>query len=171
MTDRDPPAKIRLDSVTDGTSGCTSIDTRGTSNPSDDRILYTPNGGFNGSDQFTYTIQDSRGIQSTARVTVRVGDADANDDVISLRLSATDLKVSRLTKYVVGSQFQLRGYVQDIRGFGFNRGAFAAYEDVLYSSSLVSPVASNTNDPDLGFQVPFGPTTVAFAKVTFVRRA
>lgn len=148
--------QITLVDVTDGAFGLTSIDTRGTSNPADDRILYTPNGGFTGADQFTYTIQDSRGIQSTARVTVRVGDADAND-VISMRLSATDLNGQPIDEITVGSQFQLRGYVQDIRGFGFNRGAFAAYEDVLYTSTLVSPVASNTNDPDLGFQVTFGP--------------
>ncbi len=148
--------QIRLNSVTDGTSGITQIDTRGTSDPSDDRVLYTPNGGFNGSDQFTYTIQDARGIQSTATVTLRVGSADA-DDQVGLRLSATDLSGNPIDSITVGGQFQLRGYVQDLRGFGADRGVFAAYEDVLYSSTLVSPIPSQTNDPNLGFQVEFGP--------------
>ncbi|MFK7737245.1 MAG: Ig-like domain-containing protein, partial [Pirellulaceae bacterium] len=147
---------ITIVSSTNGLFGNTIIDARGTSDPSDDRVLYTPNGGFNGADQFTYTIQDARGIQSTATVTVRVGDADS-DDIVSLRLSVTDLSGQVVDTINVGDQFQLRGFVQDLRGFGIDRGIFAAYEDVLYNSTLVSPVLSNTNDPDLGFQVQFGP--------------
>ncbi|MFN3189526.1 MAG: Ig-like domain-containing protein [Aureliella sp.] len=147
---------ITIVSSTNGLFGTSQIDTRGTSNPADDRILYTPNGGFNGADQFTYTIQDARGIQSTATVTVRVGDADS-DDIVSLRLSVTDVNGQPVDSIEVGNQFQLRGFVQDLRGFGIDRGIFAAYEDVLYNANLVSPVASNTNDPDLGFQVQFGP--------------
>lgn len=148
--------QISLTRVENGLFGRAQINTRGTSDPTDDVILYTPDGGFNGADQFKYTIQDIRGIESTATVTVRVGAADDND-IIALRLSATDLNGQPIDEVAVGTQFQLRGYVQDIRGFGQNRGAFAAYGDVLYSSNLVSPVASNTNDPDLGFQVQFGP--------------
>lgn len=147
---------ITIVSSTSGLFGTTLIDNRGTSDPSDDRVQYTPNAGFNGSDQFTYTIQDNRGIQSTATVTVRVGDADA-DDIVGMRLSVTDLNGQPVDQITVGSQFQLRGFVQDLRGFGIDRGVFAAYEDVLYSAELVSPVPSSTNDPDLGFQVQFGP--------------
>ncbi len=35
-------------------------------------VTYTPNGGFFGSDSFTYTIQDSAGVMATATVTVAV---------------------------------------------------------------------------------------------------
>ena len=148
---------IQLVSSTDGLFGSTLVDTRGTASLTDDRILYTPNGGFNGADQFTYTIQDTRGIQSTARVTVRVGAADAND-IVALDLQVTDLNGTPIDQVTQGSQFQLRGFVDDLReGFGIDAGVFAAYEDVLYSAGLVSPVASTTNDPDLGFQVEFGP--------------
>lgn len=147
---------VTIVSTTDGLFGTTLIDNRGTSDPADDVVQYTPNAGFNGADQFTYTIQDNRGIQSTATVTVRVGDADA-DDIAGFRLSVTDLNGTPVDQVEVGDQFQLRGFVQDLRGFGIDRGIFAAYEDVLYSSSLVTPVASSTNDPDLGFQVQFGP--------------
>lgn len=119
-------------------------------------LLYTPRSDFDGADQFTYTIQDTRGIQSAATVTVRVGAADAND-IVELKLQATDVNGSPIDQITVGSQFQLRGYVQDLRTSGPDLGVFAAYEDVLYSSSLVSPVTSTTNDPNLGFQVSFGP--------------
>ncbi len=146
---------ISIFAASDGLNGTTTIDTRGTSNPADDRILYTPNGGFNGADQFTYTIQDSRGIQSVATVTVRVGSAD-NDDIVALRLSATDLSGQPIDQVSVGSQFQLRGYVDDLRVSGIDLGVFAAYQDVLYSSNVVSPIPSSTNDPDLGFRIQFG---------------
>ena len=147
---------IQILSKTDGAFGLVSIDTQGTSNTDDDRLLYTPNSGFNGGDQFTYTIQDSRGFVSTAQVTVQVGDAAAAD--VALRLEVTDLQGQPIEQIGVGEQFQLRGFVQDQRGFGSNRGVFSAYEDVLYSSALVSPVPSTTNDPDLGFEVTFGPS-------------
>lgn len=146
---------ISIVDSSDGLNGTTTVDTRGTATPTDDRILYTPNGGFNGADQFTYTIQDSRGIQSSATVTLRVGNADEND-IVSLNLVATDLNGSPIDQITVGSQFQIRGFVQDLRTTGTDLGVFAAYEDVLYSSNLVSPVSSNSNDPDLGFEVSFG---------------
>ncbi|MEZ6137699.1 MAG: Ig-like domain-containing protein [Pirellulaceae bacterium] len=146
---------ITIFSATNGLFGTTSIDTRGTSTPTDDRIIYRPQGGFNGADQFTYTIQDARGIQSTATVTVRVGDADSND-IVGLRLQATDLNGTPIDSITVGSQFQLRGFVDDLRVSGTDLGIFAAYQDVLYSSTLVTPVASTTNDPNLGFRIQFG---------------
>ncbi len=142
---------VTVTSATSGLSGSTTIDSQG-------RVLYTPNGGFSGTDQFQYTIQDARGIASTATVTVRVGNTDAND-VISLPLRVTDLNGSPITSIAVGGQFQLRGYVQDLRTAGVNLGVFAAYADVLINgSSLVSTISapvSSTNP--LGFQATFGP--------------
>ncbi|GIW99775.1 MAG: adhesin [Pirellulaceae bacterium] len=111
---------VRIVSVTDGSFGRVAIDTKNTTDPADDVVTYTPflvPGGFNGADQFTYTIQDSRGFQSTATVTVRVGNADA-DDLVALNLRVTDLNGQEITEITAGSQFQLRGYVQDLRGFG-----------------------------------------------------
>lgn len=119
-------------------------------------LLYTPRTDFVGTDQFTYEIQDSRGIRSTATVTLRVGDADA-DDIVRLNLRATDANGNEIDEIVVGQTFQLRGFVQDLRTAGPNLGIFAAYEDILYSSDLVSVNASSTNDPNLGFEVSFGP--------------
>jgi hypothetical protein len=138
---------LTIESVTSGVQG-------GTTSINGGNIRYTPQPGFNGTDQFTYTIQDTRGIQSTATVTVHVGNSTAND-FVRYDLEVTDLNGQSITSIPVGSQFQLRAYVDDLRAAG--SGIFAAYQDVLYSASLVSPVASSTNDPNLGFQVQFGP--------------
>ncbi len=146
---------ISIVSSTNGIHGSTVIDTRGTSDPGDDRIVYTSNTGFVGSDQFTYTIADSRGIQSTATVTVRVG--NPTGQTAEFRLVATDLNGQPIDEVTVGSQFLLTGFVRDLRTTGTDLGIFAAYQDILYSSNLVRPVASSTNDPNLGFQVNFGP--------------
>ncbi len=139
---------INVIAVTSGLNGTTSIDSQG-------RVLYTPNGGFTGTDQFTYTIEDARSIRSQARVTVRVGMADAND-LVEMRLEVTDINGIPITDIAVGGQFQLRGYIKDLRAPGPNRGVFAAYQDVLYSSSFVNPVATSTAANPLGFQVVFG---------------
>jgi large repetitive protein len=140
---------INVVSVTQGQNGSTSIDSQG-------RVLYTPNGGFTGADQFSYTIEDSRNIRSQATVTVRVGAAD-NNDLVDLRLEVTDLNGAPITTIAVGGTFQLRGYVKDIRATRPNQGVFAAYQDILYSSSLVNPKAKSVTTADpLGFEVVFG---------------
>jgi hypothetical protein len=153
---------ISLDSVGQPAHGFVTIDNNGTPTVSgDDRILYTPVTDFEGNDSFTYTIKDARGIQSSATVTVRVGSTTATnaDDDVSLRLQlykADGTPLADGETLTVGSQFQLRGFVQDLRNpFGSNRGVFAAFEDILYSSGLVSPVANDA--APLGFQISFDP--------------
>ncbi len=50
-------------------------------------LTYTPDTGYNDADSFTYTIQTSDGVRSTATVNVTVGNAAANDQLdISLRI-------------------------------------------------------------------------------------
>lgn len=140
---------INVVSTTQGQNGSTLIDPQG-------RVLYTPNGGFTGADQFSYTIEDSRGIRSQATVTVRVGAADSND-IVELRLDVTDINGVPITTIAVGGQFQLRGYVKDLRSARPNQGVFAAYQDVLYSGNLVSPKAKAATVADpLGFEIVFG---------------
>ncbi|MEM7312171.1 MAG: Ig-like domain-containing protein, partial [Planctomycetota bacterium] len=151
VLDNDLPGStgtISIDNVTNGSFGTTRVD--------GDRILYTPTAGFEGTDQFVYTIVDAAQRRASATVTVDVGDAAA-DDIVALRIAVTDVNGQPIDQVELGSQFQVRGFVEDLRGFGLDRGVFAAYEDVLYNRGLVSPVASQTNDPDLGFEVQFGP--------------
>ena len=113
-------------------------------NTNDDRILYTPNISFQGTDQFTYTIRDTRGFQSTAEVTVQVGTSTA-DDIVQFRLEATNLSGQAIDQITVGQKFQLRGYVQQLQALngGELQGVYAAYQDILFSSSLASVTPLN----------------------------
>lgn len=143
-----PP--IRITSVTQPGSGQTQVNDNGTPNNfADDTVTYIPNTNFVGLDQFQYTITDERGFISTATVTMHVGVSSA-DDVIQLRLSATDLAGVPIDQITVGQQFQLRGYVEDLRTAASQYGVFAAFQDILYSKNLVSV---NTTTADPGFQV------------------
>ncbi len=58
---------------TNGTHGTTSINNNSTpNNPTDDKVIYTPNTAYHGPDSFTYTITDIDGEVSTATVFVDV---------------------------------------------------------------------------------------------------
>ncbi|MFS4456786.1 Ig-like domain-containing protein [Maribacter sp. 2304DJ31-5] len=68
------------------TDGSVAHNDNGTPNdPSDDNITYTPNGGYVGTDSFTYTLCDNLSNCSTATITVvvtDVSDLDSDDDGI-----------------------------------------------------------------------------------------
>jgi len=143
---------LRITSVTQPNNGVVSIDNRGTTNTSDDRIRFVPFTSTLGfSDQFTYTIADTRGFSSTATVTLKVGDTSA-DDKMKIQLKAFNLNGQPITSVPVGSQFELRGYVQDLRPATSLSGVFAAYQDILYDSKLVGVQTSQTG---LGFSIEF----------------
>jgi len=65
------PLTIAL--IGDAGNGTVVLDDGGTpGDPTDDVIVYTPDADFFGEDTFTYTIDDGRGLTSTASVTVTV---------------------------------------------------------------------------------------------------
>ena len=69
--------------ITQGTNGTVAIDDGG--------VIYTPDANFNGSDEFTYTIDDGNGGTDTATVAITV--APVNDaPVLTGDLSATVLE-------------------------------------------------------------------------------
>ncbi|MDZ4848571.1 MAG: Ig-like domain-containing protein [Pirellulaceae bacterium] len=145
-TGNSPPVSIVA--VTQPLNGFVSISDNGTpANPADDRVVYTPTANFQGTDQFTYTIRDTRGFQSAAKVTVQVGNA-TTDDIIQLRLEATNLSGQSIDQITVGQRFQLRGYVQQLRALngGQLQGVYAAYQDILYDPRLaaISPISFDT---------------------------
>jgi hypothetical protein len=143
---------IRITSVTQPANGVVSIDNRGTTNPSDDRIQFVPfTSSLGFSDQFTYTIADTRGFTSTATVTLKVGNT-SSDDKMKIQLKAFDLNGQPISSIPAGSQFELRGYVQDLRFPNSQSGVFAAYQDILYDRNLVAVQTSTTG---LGFQIEF----------------
>jgi large repetitive protein len=149
---------IRLSSVTQPANGLVRIDDNGTpANFADDRIRYTPNFSFSGTEQFSYTITDLRGFSSTARVTLQVGNSGADDEV-QLNLVVTDLNGSPIDEIVAGNTFKVRGTVKDlnIRGSA-EPGIYAAFQDMLYSSAFVTPVAVTVSpSKPLGFDITFG---------------
>ncbi|MEX2140307.1 MAG: Ig-like domain-containing protein [Pirellulales bacterium] len=97
--DSDPEGQtFQLTSVTQGARGVVEIGPGGT-------VLYTPDPGFSGLDQFTYTITDSLGATDSATVFVEVTDVgdppnavddsvtvieDSGPNVINVRANDTD---------------------------------------------------------------------------------
>jgi hypothetical protein len=137
-----PSGEIKIIRVTAADNGTVRIDDRGTSSPTDDRVIYSPNVGFNGTDQFTYTIQSLAGEVSTATVTVQVGNS-SGDDLILFDLKAKALDgVTDITTVNVGETFKLVASVQDLRTspvpgvLNDRRGVFAAFADVLFDQRL-----------------------------------
>ena len=64
---------LTITAVSTPAHGTAVINKNGTpANPADDRIVYTPNAGFTGTDSFTYTISDGHGGIDTATATVSV---------------------------------------------------------------------------------------------------
>jgi VCBS repeat-containing protein len=96
-------------------------------------ILYTPNPAFSGTETFTYTIEDNGGASDTATVSVNVM---AAVDQVRFRLETTNLGGNPISSVPVGSEFQLRGYVQDIRAVP--SGVFAAFLDVVYETGRLT---------------------------------
>jgi PKD repeat protein len=63
---------LAITAVTDGAHGTVVVDDRGTADPADDLVVYTPALGFDGTDSFTYTISDGDGGTATGTVKVTV---------------------------------------------------------------------------------------------------
>ncbi|MEL7037414.1 MAG: DUF4347 domain-containing protein, partial [Cyanobacteria bacterium J06592_8] len=69
----DGPSTGTISLATNPSNGTAVVNNNNTPNdPTDDKIEYTPNANYNGSDSFTYTITDQDGETSTATVNVRV---------------------------------------------------------------------------------------------------
>ncbi|NEQ39576.1 MAG: tandem-95 repeat protein, partial [Okeania sp. SIO3I5] len=63
---------LTITEVSIPSNGTANIDNKGTEDPTDDEIIYTPNLSFRGTDTFSYTISDSSGQTSTATVTITI---------------------------------------------------------------------------------------------------
>ncbi len=71
--------------------GTATVNNGGTANdPTDDKITYAPNANYNGTDSFTYTIEDANGDTSTATVTVTI--TPVNDAPVAVDDSASTPK-------------------------------------------------------------------------------
>ena len=143
-----------------GNGTVTTNDNNTPNNTNDDYLVYRANAGFVGVDQFTYTIASPDGGRSTAKVTVTVGNAAA-DDLVAFDLVLKDSTGKILTstdRILVGQEFSVEIYVDDLRTsspiFGQEaRGVFAAYMDLLYNSIVAEP--TDKLGTSFGFDVVF----------------
>jgi len=82
---QDGPNNGQIMIIMNPSNGIAFVNTNGTpTNPTDDFITYTPNAGFIGTDELTYTITDENGDIDEAVLTITVeeipGNPEANDD-------------------------------------------------------------------------------------------
>ena len=125
--DSDPDGDtLQLKSFTQAANGRVVRNNGGTKGDlSDDRLVYTPNEGFSGTDSFTYTISDGKGGHDTATVDVVVEPAISSD---------VDLAINKETTQVSNS---------DAEPFsGSNDAAFPF--DVVRYDITVSNLSDNT---------------------------
>ncbi len=167
VLDNDVPSLsggISITSVTPGTSGgAIQIIGGGQS------LRYTPQPGFTGTEEFTYSIQDSAGSVSSAKVTVNLLPGSRTDDVVAFSIGIFDpVNINTpITNVQVGDEFLVRVSVEDLRAFANPEGVASAFLDLLYTDELVSTLDTNNND-DFPFDITFGPL---FSRADGLQRA
>jgi len=116
-------------------------------------IVYQPEEGFVGTDQFHYVVSDIDGVTHRATVTVQVQPTADDNDLVRFSMETVDIDSGEpISEIEVGESFELRVYVEDIRTESVQQaaGVFAAYLDLLYPASLVqlanSPAAIQFSD-------------------------
>lgn len=143
------------------TNGNATIDTRGTADPSDDIINYTPDPNFQGFDQFSYILTvDSAEfgtVRSVANVTLVVG-ANVNPQA-QYDFTFVDEAGSPITSVAAGDRFGVRIDAIDVSDDRSLDAVFAGYLDILYNSNIIETIAvDNGGNPDLfDFDVEFDP--------------
>jgi outer membrane protein OmpA-like peptidoglycan-associated protein len=91
-----------------------------------DQVLYTPNAGFTGTDNFTYTVSDGNGHTAQAVISVSVSPAANSDPVIA---SIPDVNVAENAT----ANIEVMQYVSDPDGDKLN----VAVADALYGSVVI----------------------------------
>ncbi|MEO1528269.1 MAG: Ig-like domain-containing protein [Planctomycetota bacterium] len=120
-------------------------------------IRYTPQPGFAGTEQFTYSIQDANGAVSTAQVTVNTLPGARDDDLLNFTIGIFDITNDlEIDNVQVGDTFNVRVFVDEINNPAFSpEGVAAAFLDLLYTDELVS--TQDTTGNGFGFDISFGP--------------
>ena len=124
-----------LDGTLTGLSeqGTIIVDTKGTTTPLDDVIVYTPNTGFVGVDHFYYMITDTTGASSIAQVAITVTEIDAPtaaDDAIEI---------------LEGSSAAVTIDVLDNDSFGSNGAASPDSLEIISSGTGTAVVVNGTS--------------------------
>ena len=161
VLDNDVPSSsggLTITSVTAGSAnGTIQIISGGQS------LRYTPIPGFAGTEQFTYSVQDTATPPnvSTAQVTINLTPGSSADDVVDFTVGIFDpLNNTPITNVQVGDVFDLRVSVDDLDPnnirLDFQEGVDSAFLDLLYTSELVQFTNTGLN-PSFPFDITFGP--------------
>jgi hypothetical protein len=156
VLDNDVPSTfggISITSVTPGTAGGTITIIGGGQS-----LRYTPLPGFNGTEQFTYSIQDDVGSVSSANVTINLLPGSFFDDVVDFSIDIFDPVNTNtpVTNVQVGDEILVRVSVDDLRLFANPQGVASAFLDLLYTDELVATLNTDSN-PNFPFDITFGP--------------
>ncbi|MCO8121961.1 Ig-like domain-containing protein [Stieleria sp. TO1_6] len=155
VLDNDVPSVaggLRITSVTAGDQGGqVSLEGGGQT------VRYTPQPGFAGTEQFTYSIEDANGTVSSAQVTVNSQPGARNDDLIDFSIGIFDVVNNQpITSVQVGQPFYVRVSVQELNNPTFSpEGVASAFLDLLYTDELVATRDTNNSD-GFDFDITFG---------------
>ena len=156
---------ITIISVTPGTQGGTTTLAGGNQS-----VRYTPRPGFNGTEEFIYSISDTAGNVSSAKATINLLPGSRNDDLVAFSVGFFDvINNTPITNVQVGQEFFARVSVQDLRGAFDNTGVFSAFLDLLYTDELISvvpKVPANDGSTAFNFDITFGPQFQSTAGLT-----
>ncbi|NND98981.1 MAG: cadherin-like domain-containing protein, partial [Pirellulaceae bacterium] len=122
-------------------------------------LRYTPLPGFNGTEQFTYSIQDSAGVTSTAQVTINLLPGSRNDDVVNFTVEVLDSTNNLpIDNIAAGRPFEVRVYVDQVGGLTGSQvgGVASAFVDLLYTDELVATRKTDLTS-SFPFDITFGP--------------
>jgi hypothetical protein len=155
VLDNDVPSVaggLRITSVTAGDQGGqVSLDGGG------QFIRYTPQPGFAGTEQFTYSVQDGNGSISQAEVTVNSQPGARNDDRVDFTIGIFDVTNNQpISNVQVGQEFLVRVSVEELNNPAFSdEGVASAFLDLLYTDELVRTQDTIPGNP-FGFDITFG---------------
>lgn len=120
-------------------------------------VRYTPQPGFAGTEQFTYSIEDANGSISTAQVTVNSQPGAMNDDRVEFSIGIFDVTNNQpISSVQVGQPFFVRVFVEELNNTPLDpEGVASAFLDLLYTDELVTTLDTNNTDT-FPFDISFG---------------
>jgi len=118
--------------------GLTSPPAGATIDPQSGLLTWTPTQSQLGTQSLTLTLTDVAGNVRSETFTVSV----AGTPLAGVRLEVADLNGTVVTRIDPDQEFLLRFYARDLRSGASRAGIFAAFTDITFDSSLVTPVTS-----------------------------
>jgi large repetitive protein len=131
-------------------NGVASINDNGTPNdPTDDKVIYTPNANYNGNDTLIYRIEDANGDFDTAVVYINI--TPVNDIPTAVRDIVSTNEDVTLTGTVATNDFDVDG--------NLNPNSFTLTTLPKHGTITINPNGSYTYNPTIGY---FGTDSVEY---------